>query len=586
MLPWEKNHPLNGNPCPVTGRMVYIENSWKVTRSDYRLKTGILESGVVLSLPVGYTRIGDTESFFKIMHQILKCSLLNAEQFILIEDYTFHTGSDYEGRITYIKRMIDEIHPLGIVFITRSANWRLSIKIGRALYLCPFPIKCVSSYREAFSTGAELLKRPIAGSGKKRTPDTIDNIHFAVTLDIKSTSLVLVKYNGCPQSEDLSSIADLYLSLSVNPKLCREFRTVHDLSSMTLPKAAVLYRLLQMVLSRPYNSGVERYIITGESRILMVMIYLGSFPIRDWIKIRLFESSDDAYKKIGPGSGLSKEQSGVLQMAAIGMLETVAWDKTGVYELERVNDPDLKPLALMLGAIKQDIDYYIEQRQKELKRLEDAHNRSRKISTEIDLALQASERDRINSETLSNENLSLSMEIAKAQKEVFLVLSDYIDKRALVAAGSTRKLARFVVNLAELFEYTKEEGFRLHDATLLYHVGYLAVGEDEHNCELHCRAGSEVLSNIYTFIMQYAAHIAHYHHEKWNGTGYPDHLIGDQIPQEAQLIAVAEFILSCETEQIEYRLIRESGISFDPEMVKVILMNREKIISFLELLPT
>jgi hypothetical protein len=62
--------------------------------------------------------------------------------------------------------------------------------------------------------------------------------------------------------------------------------------------------------------------------------------------------------------------------------------------------------------------------------------------------------------------------------------------------------------------------------------------------------------------MQYAAHIAHYHHEKWNGTGYPDHLIGDQIPQEAQLIAVAEFILSCETEQIEYRLIRESGISF------------------------
>jgi hypothetical protein len=73
--------------------------------------------------------------------------------------------------------------------------------------------------------------------------------------------------------------------------------------------------------------------------------------------------------------------------------------------------------------------------------------------------------------------------LLKHRKRFFLVLSDYIDKRALVAAGSTRKLARFVVNLAELFEYTKEECFRLHDATLLYHVGYLAVGRDEHNCE-------------------------------------------------------------------------------------------------------
>lgn len=582
MLPWEKNHPLNGNPCPVTGRMVYIENNWKVTRSDYRLKTGILERGVILSLPVGYTKIGDTESFFEIMHQILKSSLLNAEQFVLIEDYTFHTGSDYDGRITYIKRMIDEIHPLGIIFITRSVNWRMSIKFGRALYLSPFPIKCVSSYRDAFKTGAEILKRPIAGSGRKKTPYTIDNIHFAVTLDIKSTSLVCVRYNGSPQVEDLSSITDLYLSLSVNPKLIRGFRTVHDLSLMTLPKAAVLYRLVQMVLSRQCNNGIERYIVIGESRTLMLLILLGRMSGRDRIKVWLFKSIEDAYSKMGPGSCQNKEQLGVLQMAAITILETIVWDKPGVYEFERVNDPELKPLALMLGAIKQDIDYYLEQRQKELKRLEDAHNRARKISAEIDLALQRSEKDRINSEVLSNENLSLTTEIAKAQKEVFLVLSDYIDRRAHMAAGSTRRLARFVSSLAELFGYTKEERTRLHDATLLYHVGYLAVGEDEQNRELHCTVGSEVLSNIYTFIMQYAAHIAHYHHEKWNGMGFPDRLIGDQIPREAQLIAITEFLLSCETEQIEYSLTRESGMSFDPEMVKVILMNREKMVTFLE----
>lgn len=80
--------------------------------------------------------------------------------------------------------------------------------------------------------------------------------------------------------------------------------------------------------------------------------------------------------------------------------------------------------------------------------------------------------------------------------------------------------------------------------------------------------------------MQYAAQIAHYHHEKWNGMGYPDHLIGDQIPRKAQLIAIAEFLLALPIGQFEYSLSKESGTSFNPEMVKTILLQREKVLAF------
>jgi hypothetical protein len=581
-LPWEVNHPLNGHPCPVTRQIPYIENKWKVSRSDYRLKTGILEHGVVLSLPVGYTKISDTKAFFEIMHMIRKSSHLNSEQFVLVEDYTFHTGSDYEGRVTYIRRMIDEINPRGIIFITRATNWKLSIQIGKVLYGSPFPIKCVSSYREALSSASEILGRTLAGSNKVKTVDKMDVIHFALSIEIPSTDIVCVKYSGCPYASDLSSITDFYMGLPDHPKLVKTFRTIHDLSSMTLPPLVMLFRLVKLVLSRLCDNGATRTIIIGESILLAFVIRLLGMMNKNSLKVYLFKSIDTAISSIQKRGNETTEHSDKLQIAAIEMLETIAWDKPGYYELEYVKDPALKPLVLMLGAVKQDVDYYIDQRQKELEKLEEAHLRARELSIEIDKAFQRSERDRISAEILSNENLSLSIEISKAQKEVFLVLADYIDERANVEPGSTRRLAQLVSKLAVILGYSSEECTRLHDATLLYHVGYLGIGEHEQDTALHCVVGSEVLGKIYTFIMQYAAHIAHYHHEKWNGMGYPERLAGESIPREARLIALAEFILLCPVSQFEYALSKESDSSFDPEMVTTLLLHKEEVLGYLD----
>jgi HD-GYP domain-containing protein (c-di-GMP phosphodiesterase class II) len=580
ILPWEANHPLNGNPCPVTGRIPYIESRWKVTRPYYRLKIGILEREVVLSLPVGHTKIIDTRVFFENLKSICNSTLLNAEHFVLVEDYTFHTGSDYEGRLIYIRSMIDEIKPAGIIFITRSTNWKLSIQFGKVLYNAPFPIKCVSSYREALTNASEMLGRPLAGSTKVKTLDKIDNINFALSLEMKTPSIVCVKYSGTPELSDLSSIAEFYMDLPAHPKLAKSFRIVHDLSGLTLPSLPILWKLIKMILSRQYNNDDSCTIVKGSSNTVALVIKIVSITGKDHLKVKLFDSCDTACELL-LSENKGGQQSGTLQGAAIEMVEKIDWDKPGFYELEIVNNPELKPLALMLGAIKHDIDYYLNQRQKELETLIDVHDRARKLSSEIDNAYQRSEQDRINAESLSNENLTLSMEIAKAQQEVFLVLSDYIDMRVSLPVGSTKKLARFASKIAEFFGYTPEERARLHDATLLYHVGYLGISEHEENVELHCSVGGEVLSNIDTFIMQYAAHIAHYHHEKWNGMGYPDHLIGDRIPREARLIAIAEFMLALKIEQFEYSLTKESGSSFDPEMVKTILLHRERVLAYL-----
>ena len=570
---WEANHPLSGNPCPITNRTVYIEDAWKIIRPDYRLRTGILEPGVVLSLPVGHTRIDDTAAFFANMHAILRSSRLRAEKFVLIEDYTLHTGSDFEGRRTYIRRMIDEIHPAGIIFIARSTSWKLSIKIGTVFYGSPFPIIAAPSYRDALRSASEILGRPLEGQTAVEAFDRIDHQNFSISLDIISPSLVLVKFVGRPSPGDLSSIADFYLSLPHHPKVAKTFRTIHDFSSMTLPALTVAVKIFQLVLSRHYNHGDKITIVEGESAAVKAMVRLiGMFRGRAR-RLTLYQNSASAIAAMRSDVEIIPVFRENIQPAALELLETIVWNKPGFDHLEKVIDPQLKPLALMLGSIKQDVDYYLRQRQKELDSLEALNRHARQLSSDIEQAFHRSEEDRQKAEILSEENLSLSKEITTSQKEVFLVLADYIDRRALAAVGTTRRLARFVVKIAVFFGYGEEDRGRLHDATLLMHTGYLAIPEEERNPELHCVFGGDVLGKIYTFIMQYASHIARYHHEKWDGSGFPEQLIGEHIPREARLIAIADFLLSCPPDRINCALSSESGKAFDPEMVARIMDN-------------
>jgi HD-GYP domain-containing protein (c-di-GMP phosphodiesterase class II) len=76
-------------------------------------------------------------------------------------------------------------------------------------------------------------------------------------------------------------------------------------------------------------------------------------------------------------------------------------------------------------------------------------------------------------------------------------------------------------------------------------------------------------------------HIPHYHHEKWDGSGYPEGLIGEQIPLEARIFAVID-VFDALTSDRPYRPgwprdkvishIREnSGSHFDPKVVETFL---------------
>jgi putative two-component system response regulator len=95
----------------------------------------------------------------------------------------------------------------------------------------------------------------------------------------------------------------------------------------------------------------------------------------------------------------------------------------------------------------------------------------------------------------------------------------------------------------------------------------------------HCRIGHDILARSQAPVFQLAAEIAHSHHEKWDGSGYPQGLAGSAIPESARIVAVADVFdaLSMKRpykeawplERVLQTLREGSGTHFEPGLVEL-----------------
>ncbi|MCP4154801.1 MAG: response regulator [bacterium] len=103
----------------------------------------------------------------------------------------------------------------------------------------------------------------------------------------------------------------------------------------------------------------------------------------------------------------------------------------------------------------------------------------------------------------------------------------------------------------------------------------------------HTVIGEDILGGSDSELLQMARRIAAYHHERWDGTGYPYQLKGDEIPIEARIVAVTDIYDALSSkrpykdpfpEEKCLKIIREcSGTHLDPKIVDVFFENIDKI---------
>lgn len=104
----------------------------------------------------------------------------------------------------------------------------------------------------------------------------------------------------------------------------------------------------------------------------------------------------------------------------------------------------------------------------------------------------------------------------------------------------------------------------------------------------HPQIGADIIGETTSNLLFVAKQVALYHHEKWNGTGYPHGLKGEDIPLVARIVAVAD-VFDALTSERPYKkawpiedvlalMRKESGAHFEPKLVELLEQNLDKFL--------
>jgi putative nucleotidyltransferase with HDIG domain len=190
------------------------------------------------------------------------------------------------------------------------------------------------------------------------------------------------------------------------------------------------------------------------------------------------------------------------------------------------------------------------------------------------------------------QNLQRSnFELAIAYDATIEGWSRALDLRDHETEGHTQRVTDMTVMLARKMGFTEDRLVFIRRGALLHDIGKMGIpdyilhkpeelnDEEQQIMRKHPQLAYDMLEPI--AYLREALNIPYYHHEKWDGTGYPRGLAGTQIPLEARLFAIVDVWDAITTDR-PYRkswsreealkYVREqSGKYFDPHLVEIFL---------------
>jgi len=174
------------------------------------------------------------------------------------------------------------------------------------------------------------------------------------------------------------------------------------------------------------------------------------------------------------------------------------------------------------------------------------------------------------------------------------VASEYKDNET---GNHILRMSRYCVYLAGLYGQTPEQVEEMEFTSPMHDVGKIGIKDNilfkngkltdsEFNeMKKHTTIGAAILNNAKSPIIESARQIALFHHEKWNGRGYPHGIKGEDIPVNARIVAICD-TFDALTSKRPYKLpypidisceiiAKGRGEDFDPDLVDLFLKNIE-----------
>lgn len=201
----------------------------------------------------------------------------------------------------------------------------------------------------------------------------------------------------------------------------------------------------------------------------------------------------------------------------------------------------------------------------------------------------------------SIENALLYEELKKAQSEIILRLSLAAEFKDKTTYKHLMRIANYSYIIAKEMGFPDEWCEKLKLAAPMHDIGKLGIKdqillkpaklspEEFDEMKKHTIYGYDILRDSDIEVLKMASNIAKFHHERYDGTGYPFGLKGDEIPIEARIVAVADVFDALVSERPYKEAIPvedavkiiedDSGKHFDPMIVQAFKRALDKIIS-------
>jgi putative nucleotidyltransferase with HDIG domain len=192
-------------------------------------------------------------------------------------------------------------------------------------------------------------------------------------------------------------------------------------------------------------------------------------------------------------------------------------------------------------------------------------------------------------------------QLVEQQREQFIqtvsTLARAVEMRDQCTGDHTKRVTDYSLLLAEELKLSPNEKYQIQIGTPLHDIGKIGIDDailrkpgkltqGEFDCmKTHTTKGATMLDSMMHLIPMIP--IVRHHHERWDGTGYPDHLSHEQIPLIARIVSIADafdamtsdrpYRHAMPSERAFLELVGKAGTHFDPNCVYAFMRLRQKI---------
>ncbi|MBI9098013.1 MAG: DUF3369 domain-containing protein [Spirochaetaceae bacterium] len=209
--------------------------------------------------------------------------------------------------------------------------------------------------------------------------------------------------------------------------------------------------------------------------------------------------------------------------------------------------------------------------------------------------------------SVAYDNIFLNKEIEDTQKEIITTLGEVVESRSRETGNHVKRVGAFSALIAEKIGLNEKEVELIRSASPMHDIGKIGIPEAIINkpgkltkeefevIKTHSLIGHDILKGSDRSILKAAAIIAEQHHEKWDGSGYPNKIKGEDIHIYGRITAIADvfdaldhkraYKVPWSLQDIIDFFIDQKGIHFEPRLVDILIEHMDDFVAIRDLYP-